>query len=325
VTQTVLALVFSLAAGLAYATALPEGLSTERDLRGVYRAAFCGRADIAADVCGRTLLSFDGESPAARPRPANPARYRLLFIPGFLASCFPGIHSFADIVEVARAQGFAADVLAVGGRNGVIANARLVAEQIDRLPDDGRRIVLVGHSKGAAEALEVLIQRPDLARNVAGVLTLAGALQGSPLAENLHNAYDVTLGALPFTSCDRGEGNPVVDLMLTSRREWWASVAPQLRTPVYSLVTLPDLDRLSPGLVTPYFLLSRYSRDNDGMLLARDQVAPGGNLLGVVNADHLTIGIPYPGNAWVFIFAAVSFPRPQMVLAAVDVIASREP
>jgi pimeloyl-ACP methyl ester carboxylesterase len=307
----------------ALASELPQGLATEHDLRGAYRAALCNRADMAGDACRQTLLSFDGEAAAPRPRAADPGRYRLLFVPGFLASCFPGIHSFADVVETARAQGFAADVLAVGGRNGVAENARLIAQQIDRLPADGRRIVLVGHSKGAVEALEMLAQRPDLAARVDGVLTVAGALQGSPLAEDLHGAYGVTLAVLPFSNCDRGEGTPVDDLTPQARRDWWSRVAPQVRTPIYSLVGLPDLDRLSPALVTPYFLLARSSRDNDGMLLVRDQVAPGGYLLGVVNADHLTIGIPYPGDAWVFVFAALPFARPQVILAAVDVIAAR--
>lgn len=301
---------------------LPGGLRTERDLRGVYRAALCERADMTTAACARDLRTYAAEVPGTRPPAADPARYRLLFVPGFLASCFPGVHSFADVVAVARKLGYAADILAVGGRNGVAANARIVAEQIDRLPKDGRRIVLVGHSKGAVEALQVLVDRPDLAAQVAGVLTVAGALQGSPLAEELEGLYRITLGMIPFTHCDRGEGTPVADLTVKTRADWWAREHSALRTPVYSLVALPALDRLSPAMVLPYFRLAYYSRDNDGQLLVRDQVAPGGHLLGVVNADHLTIGIPFPGDAWVFVFADVPFARAQVFLAAIDVIAN---
>ena len=304
--------------------ALPAGLASARDLRGAYRAALCDRADVAADVCARTLRTYAGEPAASRPPPADPSRYRLLFVPGFLASCFPGIHSFEDVVVFARGLGFAADVVAVGGRNGVSANARVLAQQLDRLPADGRRIVLVWHSKGAVEALEMLQMRPDLASKVAAVLTVAGALQGSPHADELQGLYGLTLGVMPFSGCDRGEGDPVADLAPKVLREWWARATPSLRTPIYSIVGLPDLDRLSPTLVMPWLSLSRFSRDNDGMLVVRDQVTESGNLLGVVNADHLTIGIPYPGNAWVFVFADVPFPRPQVIMAAIDVIASRE-
>ena len=79
-----------------------------------------------------------------------------------------------------------------------------------------------------------------------------------------------------------------------------------------------------PSLVLTFAGLSSYTSDNDGMLRVQDQVAPPGQLLGVVNADHLSVGIPYPGNAYVFAFSAMPFPRPQVVLAAVDVIAGRE-
>lgn len=311
-----------LAAGAALAGDLPDGLRTERDLRGAYRSALCERADVPPAACARDLRTYAGEAPGMRPPAADPTRYRLLFVPGFLAACFAGVHSFADVIEAARKEGYAADILAVGGRNGVAANARLIAQQIDRLPADGRRIVLVGHSKGAAEALQVLAERSDLAPRVAAVLSIAGALQGSPLAEELDTVYGATLGILPFANCDRGDGTPVADLTPKARAQWWSTVAPQLRTPLYSLVALPDLDRLSPSMVIPYASLARFSRDNDGMLLARDQVGPGGRLLGVVNADHLTAGIPYPGDAWVLVFAAVPFARAQVILAAIDVIAN---
>jgi len=58
------------------------------------------------------------------------------------------------------------------------------------------------------------------------------------------------------------------------------------------------------------------------MLLMPDQVASSVRLLGIVNADHLTVGIPPPEHLpWSLFFTATPFPRPQVVLAAVDVIA----
>jgi hypothetical protein len=303
--------------------ALPDGLAYDRDLRGTYRAALCGRADMPANACARALRKYGGEVQAPRPPAADPARYRLLFAPGFLAACFPGVHTFGDVVEAARKQGYAAQVLATGGRNNVAANARLIAEQIDRLPPDNRRLILVGHSKGAIDLLTVLAARPDIAARTVGVLTVAGALLGTPLADALYGAYGVTLGAFPFSSCARGEGDAVADLSPRTRRDWWNQVGSTLRTPVYSLVTLPDLERLSPTLVASFAGLSRLSANNDGVLLVRDQVAPGVQLLGIVNVDHLGAAIPYPGDAFVFVTNAMSFPRPQVVLAAVDVIASQ--
>ena len=74
-------------------------------------------------------------------------------------------------------------------------------------------------------------------------------------------------------------------------------------------------------LTLPYARLATIAAYSDGQLIAGDQVAPGGRLLGIVNADHLTAAIPYPTVLpWSLLFRAVDFPRPQVVLAAIDVV-----
>ena len=320
-----LALVGCIACGQALADPLPAGLTSDHDLRGAYRAALCGRPDMPAADCETALRTYTGEVPAPRPPAADAARYRLGFVPGFMASCFPSIHTFGDAADAARRVGYAVDVVDVGGRNGIAANARFLAEHLERTPADGRRIILVAPSKGADDSLQMLATRPDLAARVDALLTVSGALQGSPLADDLHFMYGVTFGVLPFESCDRGEGDAVADLQPQARRLWWQRMGSSLRTPIYSIVSLPDFDRLSPSLVLPYLTLSRVAPDNDGMLPVHSQLVPSARLLGVVNADHLKVAIPHPGVLWLLAFSPAYFPRPQVVLAAVDVIAAQQP
>jgi len=305
---------------------LPHGTAVDRDMRGAFRAALCSPDRLPADECVRVLRTYDGEVAAARPSPASPARHRLVFVPGFLASCFAGIHSFADVVDEARAAGFTADVLGVGGRNDVVSNAKLITQQMERITaSDSRRIIVIGHSKGANELLQMLVDRPDIAARIDGVLTVAGALQGSPLASDLRGMYDATLAILPLAGCDRGTGDPVGDLTLESRATWWSRYGDALTTPLYSLVTLPDLSRLSFSLFWTYARLSVSTPDNDGMLRVQDQVVPSSQLLGIVNADHLTVAIPHPGLLYLLVFNPVPFPRPQVYRAAIDVIAAQRP
>ena len=300
---------------------LPPGLADPgiRDLRGAYRAALCPRLK-NNDDCGRTLHRFAGEPLTARPPPADPAAFRLLFVPGFLATCFSGIDSFADVVAAAHAAGYEAQVLDAAGRDSIVANARSLATQIAQLPADGRRLVLIGHSKGAADVLELIVQRPDIAQRVSAVIGVAPALMGSPLADRLRGFYQMTLGANPFLRCPPGEGDALDDLTLERRREWWARRGAEVHVPVYSMVAVPELDRLSLLLTLPYARLAMMAPYNDGMLIAGNQVAPNGRLLGIVNADHVTAAIPYPNSLpWSLLFRAVDFPRPQAVLAAIDV------
>ncbi|MFO1305674.1 MAG: hypothetical protein U1F54_18250 [Burkholderiales bacterium] len=305
---------------------LPEGVAIDRDLRGTYRASLCARPAMAGEACADVLRTYEGEVAAARPPRADPAKYRLLFVPGFLASCFPGIHSFADVIEAAREAGYAADALAVGGRNGVAANGELVAQQVERIAGaDARRIILVGHSKGADDILDALARHPALSSRVDAVLAIAGALEGSPLAEDLHGLYGATLAWMPFTGCERGQGDPVADLTADARAQWWTRNGAALATPVYAIVTRPDFSRLGFSLWGPYARLSALTPDNDGMLRSRDQVARRAMLLGVVNADHLSVAIPHPGLMYLLVFNPTPFPRADVYLAAIDVIASQSP
>jgi hypothetical protein len=303
---------------------LPAEMAPAIDLRGAYRAALCARPGLTGSACAQTLYRFAGEVPAAAPPAAVAARYRLLFVPGFLASCFTSLHTFADVVAAAREAGFAVDELRAGGRDSIAANARGLAEQIARLPPDGRRLVVIAHSKGAADILEMLVAQPGLAARIDAIVGVTGAFGGSPLADSLAFAYRVTFGAYPFEACAEGEGDPMADLEPVRRRAWWAAHGQAIRVPVYSLVTVPTPDRISAMLLLPQALLGGHSRYNDGMLLAADQLAPGGRLLGVVNADHVSAAIPYPPELpWVLWFTTAQFPRADVVLAAIDVVAAQ--
>ncbi len=332
-----LALVALLSAGCASTPAVPRDgtalptLSATlaeagvRDLRGPYRAALCARSGMK-DKCASALHRFAGEASGVPPPSANPAAYRLVFIPGFLATCFPGIASFADVIDEARREGFDAQVLTVGGRNSIAANAALIAEQIERLPDDGRRIVIIGHSKGATDALQMLAQRPDLASRIVALVGIAGAFNGSPLAERLRPLYELTVSSNPFLLCASAQGDALDDLRPATRRNWWSRYRAKVHVPLYSLVAVPDPDRVSPVLALLHAQLGTASPWNDGQLIALDQIAPGGSLLGFVNADHLTAGVPRPPNLpWTMLWAAVDFPRSDVILAAIDVVAADAP
>jgi pimeloyl-ACP methyl ester carboxylesterase len=278
------------------------------------------------DKCRDTLHRFAGESAGVRPRPADPSAYRLVFVPGFLATCFPGIASFSDVVEQARRDGFDARVLEIGGRSSIAANARLIAEQIERLPDDGRRIIVIGHSKGALDALQLIAERRDLAERIVALVAVAGAFSGSPLADRLRPLYDLVVGANPFLGCAAAQGDALDDMRPATRKNWWERHRGKLRTPVYSIVAVPDRDRVSPLLALLHEQLGLSSPWNDGQLIALDQVAPGGNLLGFVNADHLTVAVPRPPKLpWNVLWAAVDYPRSDVILAAIDVAAADAP
>src|SRR5215510_14838624 len=93
-----------------------------RDMRGTYREALCRRLASSAYSCDDVLRRLPGES-APDPAFASVAmsdladRYRVGFVPGFMAECTKGIITpFADVLRALRTAGIDARTLDVGGR-----------------------------------------------------------------------------------------------------------------------------------------------------------------------------------------------------------------
>jgi hypothetical protein len=62
--------------------------------------------------------------------------------------------------------------------------------------------------------------------------------------------------------------------------------------PYYSVVTLPQPDRISSILRISANKLSLVDGRNDSQVIFYDQVIPGSSLIGYVNADHWAIVVP---------------------------------
>ncbi len=66
------------------------------------------------------------------------------------------------------------------------------------------RLVLVGYSKGAPDILGGLVTYPELAQRVAAVVSVAGSVNGSPLANDASASMLTLLKYLPGSECGAG-------------------------------------------------------------------------------------------------------------------------
>jgi hypothetical protein len=271
--------------------------------------------------CDATIYPGRGDG---RPRPAaSPDRYRLVFVPGFLSECLPGFNAFDDAIEAARAAGFDAVRFTIGGRSTVAENADRLATQFASLPDDGRDVIVFGHSKGAVDALEVLVSHPEAGRHIVAVVGIAASFGGSPLAEGLGGLYRRVVSSSSLLRCASGGGEELAGLEPSARRDWWRDHRADLPVPVYAIVAVPQSERVSPVLGPLHARLGRIDPANDGLQLAPDEMAPGGTLLAIVNSDHLEAAIARPQRwPWSMLLAFADVPRADIVLAALDVVAA---
>ena len=179
-----------------------------RDLRGTYRIEVCRRLPAEA-ACDDVLLRLAGEPAAASVAPADDLaqRYRIAFVPGLFSECFERFaRPFADVRSDLVASGFTVDYFRVPGRGSSAQNAVRLAEHFRGLDGDARPVILFAYSKGLVDVLEFMVRFPDDARRIAAVVAVAGAANGSPLADQLHGVYREWGATFPLPDCAAGYG-----------------------------------------------------------------------------------------------------------------------
>ena len=155
-----------------------------------------------------------------------------------------------------------------------------------------RRIVLVGYSKGAPDAIEAIVNHPEIRSRVAAVVSVAGAIGGSALANDAQQYQAELLQHFPGATCDAGDGGAVASLRPAVRMAWLAQNPLPDSVPFYSVVTLPQPERISAILRGSANKLSQIDGRNDSQVIFYDQVIPGSTLVGYLNADHWAVAVP---------------------------------
>ena len=280
------------------------GTPPASDGRARFRDIFC--LLLAADpdyqgqagACENFLLRFNDErQPNGLPESLpmiRSTRYRVMVIPGLFNECFADIAlPFEDAIKSLNDRRFKIDALVVSGRSSSDSNADYIVATIDNLElDQDERLVLIGHSKGAVDILHYLINYPQASQRVAAVVSVAGAINGSPLAAKGADIYTGLARYFFFGQCDTGDDGAINSLRPAVRMSWLAANPLPKSVRYFSLAACTRRDNINMLLKTSYDLLWIYSPRNDGLLLISDQIIPGGTLLGYANADHWSVVLP---------------------------------
>ena len=272
---------------------------------------------------GATLWMLPGEpSPTGKTAPTGPSSgsFRVLIVPGLFAECVADVTSvFVDAREQVERIGYKTDYIQTRGRKESDHNADLIRDAAMDMPV-GERFIFVTHSKGTVDTLEALVKYPSLAERTAAVISFSGAVNGSPLADELPQ-FLIKLGhELPMSNCPPGEGVEAVDSLRRSVRLAWLSTHPLPKSVrYYSLAAFTSRANISRMLRPFYDLLSRTDPVNDGMVLCSDAIIPGSVLLGYPNADHFAVAMPIDRETSPLFAAAIDkddYPRAALLVAA---------
>jgi hypothetical protein len=283
---------------------VPAAQAGVQDKRARFREIYCAvlqaRAGEVPDhrPCDDALTRL-GTEPAGSGQPvalgASSRRLVAAVVPGIGYDCFakwlqpPGT---AD--QHVRKYGYELQAIKVDALSSSANNARQIRDAVMAmdLGPGASRLVLVGYSKGTPDVLEAIVNHPEIRPRVAAVVSVAGAVGGSPLAINAEQYQADLLQHFPGAACDAGDGGAVASLRPAVRKAWLAQNPLPASVPTYSVVTLPHPERISSILRGSANKLSMIDGRNDSQVLFYDQVVPGSSLVGYLNADHWAVVVP---------------------------------
>jgi hypothetical protein len=280
------------------------GAPPVNDARVRFREIFCellnrNRTALGLDVaCEDYLWRLNDEPPAATnptSLPEHDPDLAILIVPGAFSDCLADVGMpYQEPAERLRQMGYWIQNADVRGLSSSTANAQVIAEAVAGLNlRPIQRLVLLGYSKGTIDILHFLVAYPELALGVSAVLSVAGAVNGSALADRYHAAeYDNWLAGLTLGVCPAGDGGVLDSLDRINQFQWLATHPLPAHVRYYSVVTFARYVDMQLFQRPTYKLLARIDPLNDGQLLLQDQIIPGSLLLGYVNADHWTVAVP---------------------------------
>ena len=314
---------------------VPALTDDRQDRRGRYREIFCAVLEAGKETlpdyrsCETALITV-GREPSAQGRPVElgPAkrRLRVLFVPGLGWDCFSNWLGGTDtMASHLRRSGYEFSTVNIDGLSSSRHNARIIRHAIDSLSEEetASGLVLIGYSKGIVDVLTTLSSYPDIHSRVTAVVSLAGAVGGSPLTNDTSETMLGVMALFPGAECTRTGGSALEDLNPQTRKAWLAEHPLPRSVSYYSLITYPQPDRISNVLENSYRKLSKIDGRNDSQLIFYDQVIPGSALVAYLNADHLAVALPVARNHGVvgkLFVEQNAFPREAMLEALLRLI-----
>lgn len=273
------------------------------DQRPRFRELFCGLINENSEAqkrqlkCEDYLWRLDDEKQdgnLSQPLPVHDGSLSIILVTGAFAECFPKMGKpYQEAAAFLERFGYRIDTLVVSGRSGSDYNAAMIAKTVKKLElKAAERLILLGYSKGATDILHFLVDYPEIANKVTAVVSVAGVINGTPLADKFAEIYANWFKNISFEKCEPGDGGVLASLRRSVQFSWMAAHPLPRNVRYYSIATFARREDVQPGLLFTYDLLRKIDPRNDGQVIFYDQLIPGSSLLAYVNLDHWAVAVP---------------------------------
>jgi hypothetical protein len=214
---------------------------------------------------------------------------------------------YQDAAARLEKLGYRIDTIVVSGRSSSSYNATMIAKTVDGFELRAtERLILLGYSKGATDILHFLVDYPEIAKKVTAVLSVAGVINGTPLADKFAETYANWFKKTFIKACEPGDGGVLESLKRSVQFPWLAANPLPQNVQYYSIVAFTKRENVQPGLLLTYDYLRNIDPRNDGQVIFYDQAIPSASLLGYINLDHWAIAVPVKETMVLASWAAAS-------------------
>jgi hypothetical protein len=169
----------------------------------------------------------------------------------------------------------------------------------------GRKVlIIIAYSKGVPDTLAAFrkLGSGSVPTNVSAMVSVAGVVSGTPLADESSELYQTLFANIPFSSCPPVDDQAVASLR---RQDRMANLTAEMNAVpkhvrLFSLVAFAKREHITSSLVSSYDKLALVEPRNDGQIALHDALLPGSRLLGYVNSDHwaFVLGFNRASTPW---------------------------
>jgi hypothetical protein len=299
------------------ATAQARGASTQGAAEGSWEQIgwMLRTALPPVDVTRAFRVMVATAEAGTEPLPAEARNLAYVFVGEPLGSFIPGY--LQENLLPFRERGFHTRLLPVLAGADAAAGARNVMDVVSRIAEAGRRVVLVGHGRGAVDALDALSMFPEMLPAVRALVALQAPFGGSPLATDLAEVGEPMLPVLsgPLAALVRRYPETLRDSTYAARKAFVARYPLPRELPVVCLTT----SRREPGSPlygSEEYLYRHYCQPSDGVVLAPDAALPGSRLVTLEGLDHVETVMTSSGSGLQYTPAEITLGLVSLALRA---------
>ncbi len=239
------------------------------------------KADITADF--REVFGAVKAGLNELPEKAKELVY--VHVPGLFTERYPGYMD--DNLGRLQDKGLDARKLNIDTDAGVMINAKSIRDQVMKIAQEtGKKVMLLGHSKGGVDISAALAIYPELKAHVNQVIAMQAPFGGSPVASDIKGCPELLpLASNLIESLFGGQGEALTDLSHQSRQQLLEKYPYPQDVPTISLATSSS----SPWSLTAAsaaYIKQRYGVESDGLVAVKDAILPGSEVIQLSDMDH---------------------------------------